>query len=242
VGPLSPAAHDRVGGPAPEPIRAVVFDCDGVLVDSERLAAPILSDALTALGLPTTPAEVDRDFKGRSWEDGLDVIRARRGGAEPWPELRERYRAALFAAFDAELKPIPGVTQALDALEAASVSCCVASSGDHERIRRGLRAAGLLDRFHDAAIFSAEDVARGKPAPDLFLHAAVRSGFDPATTVVVEDSPAGVQAGVAAGMRVLGYADAAGAPALREAGAAATFADMARLSALLGLAPAREKA
>lgn len=220
---------------------AVVFDCDGVLVDSEVLAAPILARVLTELGLPTTAQDVDRDFKGRSWEHGLTVIRARRGGAEPWPELRERYRAELFAAFDAELRAIAGVADALDVLDAAGVPRCVASSGDHERIRRGLSAAGLLDRFPDDAIFSVDDVRYGKPAPDLFLHAAARMGFEPATTVVVEDSPAGVQAGVAAGMRVLGYAPpGADGQALADVGAE-PFREMGRLPVLLGLRP-REKA
>lgn len=214
--------------------RAVIFDCDGVLVDSERLAAPILAETLTDLGLPTTAADVDRDFKGRSWEHGLGVIRARRGGAEPWPELRERYRAALFAAFDAELRAVAGIAEALDALDAAGIPSCVASSGDHERIRRGLRGAGLLDRFPDGAIFSVEDVARGKPAPDLFLHAATRMGFAPATTVVVEDSEAGVQAGVAAGMRVLGYAPPGSDATLLQAAGAEPFSDMRELPALLG--------
>ncbi len=218
--------------------RAVVFDCDGVLVDSETLAGPILAELLTELGLPTTPADVDRDFKGRSWEHGLEVIRARRGGEEPWPELRERYRAVLFAAFDARLKPIPGIVAALDALDAADMPYCVASSGDHERIRRGLRAGGLLDRFPDAAIFSVEDVAHGKPAPDLFLHAAAQMGFEPSTTAVVEDSVAGCQAGVAAGMRVLGYADDTDAEALRATGAE-PFETMERLPALVGAARGR---
>ena len=208
-----------------------------MLVDSERLAAPILAEVLTDLGLATTADDVDRDFKGRSWESGLDVIRARRGGAEPWPELRERYRATLFAVFDDQLEPIPGIAGALDALDAAGVPFCVASSGDHERIRRGLRAGGLLDRFADEAIFSFEDVEHGKPAPDLFLHAAQRMGFDPVTTAVVEDSPAGVQAGVAAGMRVYGYvADDADAAALRTQGAE-PFHDMAQLPIVLGIRP-----
>jgi HAD superfamily hydrolase (TIGR01509 family) len=212
---------------------AVIFDCDGVLVDSEVLAAPILAETLTQLGLPTTAQDVDRDFKGRSWEHGLDVIRARRGGAEPWPELRERYRAALFAAFDERLQAVSGVVEALDALDAAGVPRCVASSGDRERIRRGLSAAGLVVRFPDATIFSADDVARGKPAPDLFLHAAEQMGFVPATTAVVEDSPAGVQAGVAAGMRVLGFVPDGGDPApLRDAGAE-PFGEMARLAFIL---------
>lgn len=221
--------------PANRP-QLVIFDCDGVLVDSEVLAAPILARLLTELGLPTTAADVDRDFKGRSWEHGLEVIRTRRGGAEPWPELRDRYRAALFAAFDAELGAIPGIETALDALDAAGIPRCVASSGDHERIRCGLRGAGLLGRFPGEAIFSVDDVARGKPHPDLFLHAAARMGFAPATTVVVEDSVAGVRAGVAAGMRVLGFSAGAGAAeeALREAGAE-PLADMAALPSALGL-------
>lgn len=218
---------------------AVIFDCDGVLVDSETIAAPILAELLTELGLPTTAPEIDRDFKGRSWEHGLEVIRARRDGAEPWPQLREIYRERLFDAFDRRLQPIPGIPQALDALDAAGVPRCVASSGDHERIRRGLRAAGLLGRFPDAGIFSVEDVAHGKPAPDLFLHAAAAMGFAPATTVVVEDSPAGVQAGVAAGMRVLGYAHDTAADALRAAGAE-PFGAMAELPALLGVSAPRQ--
>jgi len=223
-------------------VTAVIFDCDGVLVDSERLAAPILAEVLTRLGLPTTADDVDRDFKGRSWEHGLEVIRARRDGAAPWPELRERYRSRLFAAFDAELEPIAGIAAALDALDAAGVPRCVASSGDHERIRRGLRGAGLLDRFPDGTIFSVEDVARGKPAPDLFLHAAARMGFAPATTVVVEDSVAGVRAGVAAGMRVLGYAPLAGdSDALRAVGGE-PFSDMAGLPGLLAVRAAGQKA
>ncbi|MGN6189200.1 MAG: HAD family hydrolase, partial [Conexibacter sp.] len=170
MGPLS-------GAPAAaRPTRAVIFDCDGVLVDSERIAAPILARLLTDRGLPTTPADVDRDFKGRSWEHGLDVIRARRNGAEPWPELRERYRAALFAAFDSELRAIAGIADALDALDAAGIPYCVASSGDHERIRRGLRGAGRRDPIPHPAILSADHVAPRKPAPDQILHPAERQG------------------------------------------------------------------
>lgn len=208
-----------------------------MLVDSERLAGPILAGVLTDLGLPTTADDVDRDFKGRSWEHGLEVIRARRDGAEPWPELRERYRATLFAAFDGQLEPIAGIAAALDALDAAGIPFCVASSGDHERIRHGLRAGGLLGRFPDETIFSVEDVEHGKPAPDLFLHAAQRMGFDPATTAVVEDSPAGVQAGVAAGMRVLGYAPTQADASVLRAEGAEPFQDMARLPIILGVRP-----
>jgi len=209
-----------------------------VLVDSERIAAPVLAELLTELGLPTTAEDIDREFKGRSWDYELATIRAWRGGAEPWPDLRERYHAALFAAFDARLRPIAGVAAVLDALDAAGVPRCLASGSDHERIRRSLRAAGLLDRFPDPTIFSAEDVAHGKPAPDLFLHATEQMGFDRTSTVVVEDSPTGVRAGVAAGMRVLGY----GGPELSAAGAATIFGNMAALPGLLGVSASREKA
>ena len=218
--------------------KAVIFDCDGVLVDSERLAAPILAETLTDLGLPTSAADVDRDFKGRSWEHGLGVIRARRGGEEPWPELRERYRTALFAAFHARLQPIAGVMEALDALDDAGIPRCVASSGDHERIRRGLRAAGLLGRFPEGAIFSVDDVANGKPAPDLFLHAAARMGVAPARALAIEDSVTGVTAARAAGMTVFGFAGGGHCgprhdERLRAAGAALVFTDMAELPGLV---------
>jgi HAD superfamily hydrolase (TIGR01509 family) len=221
--PVPPAATPRVA--------AVIFDCDGVLVDSERLAGPILAELLTELGLPTTQGDVDRDFKGRSWEHGLAMIGERLGRA-PWPDLRERYRERLFAAFETRLQPIAGIADVLDALDAAGLPRCVASSGDHERIRRGLRGAGLLDRFPEDEIFSADDVVHGKPAPDLFLHAAAQMGFDPASTVVIEDSPAGAEAGRAAGMAVLGYAGQTPAGELRAAGAR-TFSSMAELPALL---------
>lgn len=209
-------------------LTAVIFDCDGVLVDSEPVANAILAEVLTEIGLPTTAEESVRDFMGRSWAHAVAVA-TERLGAPPPPELRERYRERLFASYDAGLPQVPGVAEALDAI---ALPRCVASSGSHERIRYGLRAAGLLDRFEDAAIFSADDVAHGKPAPDLFLRAAARMGFNPATTAVVEDSPAGVEAGRAAGMTVFGYVERTPAAALEAAGATA-FAAMAELPGLL---------
>lgn len=213
-------------------MRSIIFDCDGVLVDSEPIANRVLAEGLTAIGLPTTTEESVRDFMGRSWEHMLEVVRERLG-SEPPQALRDDYRAALFAAYAAgDVPAVDGTAEALDGLDAAGVPYCVASSGDHERIRAGLRAAGLSDRFDDRRIFSADDVGRGKPWPDLFLHAAAQMGFEPATTVVVEDSPAGVRAGRAAGMRVLGYSARTPAQALRDEGAE-TFAEMAALPRLL---------
>jgi HAD superfamily hydrolase (TIGR01509 family) len=214
---------------AAPPIAAVIFDCDGVLVDSEPLGNAILAETLTELGLPTTPAESMREFMGRRFTCVEESVARRLGRPAP-PELRARYYERLFAAIERDgLAAIPGVAEALDAI---ALPRCVASSGPHEKIRRTLRATGLHDRFPEGGIFSGQDVARGKPAPDLFLHAAQQMGFDPATTVVVEDSVAGVLAGRAAGMTVLGYAADTPPDALASVGAR-TFASMAELPALL---------
>jgi HAD superfamily hydrolase (TIGR01509 family) len=200
-------------------VSAVIFDCDGVLVDSEPAANRILAEELTRIGVPTTTEDSVRDYMGRSWGHMVEVVTGRLG--EPPPaSLAQAYRERLFAAYAArEVPAVPGIAAALDGLDARGVPYCVASSGDHQRIRNGLATAGLSDRFDDARIFSADDVGRGKPWPDLFLHAAERMGFDPASTTVVEDSPAGVQAGRAAGMAVLGYAARTPAELLSGAGA-----------------------
>jgi HAD superfamily hydrolase (TIGR01509 family) len=219
-----------VSSPPQLPLAAVIFDSDGVLVDSEPVANAILAQTLTELGLPTTTEESMREFMGRSFAHAEEVV-ARQTGRPAPPQLRERYYARLYQAFERDgLAPVPGIHQALDAV---ALPCCVASSGPHEKIRRALRAAGLLDRFPDEAIFSAQDVAHGKPAPDLFLHAAQQMGFVPAATAVVEDSPAGVEAGRAAGMTVLGYAGRTPAQLLRAAGASAVFTQMGELPDLL---------
>ncbi len=211
-------------------LAAVIFDSDGVLVDSEPLGNATLAQLLTEIGLPTSTEESMRDFMGRRFTYIEEVVAQRLGRPAP-PQLRETYYARLFAAIDEGAAPaVPGVAQALDAI---ALPRCVASSGPHEKIRRALRAAGLLDRFPDEAIFSGQDVANGKPAPDLFLHAAAAMGFDPATTAVIEDSPAGVQAGRAAGMVVLGYAGRTPPALLRSAGATTVFAKMGELPDLL---------
>lgn len=213
-------------------VAAVVFDCDGVLVDSEPAANRILAEELTRIGVPTTTEDSVRDYMGRSWGHMVAQV-TERLGAPPPEALAAAYRDRLFAAYAAgEVAAVPGIAEALDGLDALRIPYCVASSGDHERIRNGLRAAGIADRFDDARIFSADDVGRGKPSPDLFLHAAERMGFDPATTVVVEDSLAGVQAGRAAGMEVLGYSARTPARLLRDAGAR-TFDEMSQLPRLL---------
>jgi HAD superfamily hydrolase (TIGR01509 family) len=182
-------------------ISLVIFDCDGVLVDTERIAVRIDVIVLAELGWPMTEAEVVERFMGRSDEEMTADIEAHLGRRLPasWEEpFRHLYRQA----FEAELEPVAGVVEALDAI---AIPTCVASSGTHEKIQFTLGLTGLYERFA-GRIFSVSDVARGKPAPDLFLHAAARMGVPPAQCAVVEDSRYGVEAARAAGMRVFGYA------------------------------------
>ena len=209
-------------------MRGVIFDCDGVLVDTEAVGNRVLAELLTGAGLPTTTEESMRTYMGRSWASGIAIATEKLGRPLP-DDLRERYDRAVREAWQAELEPIPGIVAALDAID---LPACVASSGDHDRMRFTLGLTGLYDRFA-GRIFSATEVERGKPAPDLFLHAAARMGFDPARTTVVEDTVPGVEAGRSAGMRVLGFARFTAAADLEAAGAE-VFDDMALLPMLLG--------
>jgi HAD superfamily hydrolase (TIGR01509 family) len=206
----------------------VIFDCDGVLVDSERIAVRIDAVVLARLGWKLTEPEIVERFVGRS--EAYMVSEIERAIGRPleagWDdEFVPLYRKAL----EAELEPVDGIVEALDAI---STPTCVASSSSHERLRFTLGLTGLLDRF-DGRIFSAADVANGKPAPDLFLHAAAALGADPARCAVVEDSVYGVEAARAAGMRAFGYAGGL-TPAERPAGPRTTvFGDMRELPGLL---------
>jgi HAD superfamily hydrolase (TIGR01509 family) len=209
----------------------VIFDNDGVLVDSEPISNRILSDYLTELGHPTTYEDSIRDFLGAAMHRVHDVVQERSGQSLP-AGFNEAYHARVFAAFERELQPVDGVGPVLEELAADGVPYCVASSGTHQRIRVALRKTGLYDRFGEQTIFSAQDVGRGKPAPDLFLHAARTMGVAPERCAVVEDSPLGVQAARAAGMDVFGFT--ATTPAAGLAGATALFDRMPALLDLLG--------
>jgi len=208
----------------------VIFDNDGVLVDSEPLSNTILAGYLTELGHPTTYEDSLRDYMGAALHRVHDVVRERSGQELP-AEFDATYQGRVFAAFERELQPVEGVDVVLEKLAADGVPYCLASSGSHERIRVALRTTGLYARFGERRIFSSQDVGRGKPAPDLFLHAAATLGVAPERCVVVEDSPLGVQAARAAGMAVLGFT--AMTPADRLAGASALFGSMAELPDLL---------
>jgi HAD superfamily hydrolase (TIGR01509 family) len=205
----------------------VIFDCDGVLVDTELISNTVLAGLLTEAGLPTTLEDCMRDFRGRSIASVMSIAERRFGGLIPG-DVAGRYYAEVEAVFARGLEPVPGVVAALDRI---SLPSCVASSGPHHKMAVTLRTTGLWERF-EGRIFSATEVANGKPAPDLFLHAAARMGFDPASTAVVEDSVPGVEAAVAAGMRALAFARHSGAAELAAAGGE-PFEDMADLPALL---------
>lgn len=208
--------------------RLVIFDCDGVLVDSEPIAIRIDIEMLAELGVTMSPDEVIERFVGRSPEVILADVEAQLGGRVPDGWL-ERGDARLRAAFEAELTPVPGIEQALDAID---VSTCVASSSGHEFLRLKLELTGLYGRFV-GNIFSATEVANGKPAPDLFLHAARQMGAEPSDCVVVEDSRYGVQAARAAGMDVFGYAGGVTPPHVLEGPRTVVFDDMHTLPQLL---------
>ncbi|MEU0650595.1 MULTISPECIES: HAD family hydrolase [Streptomyces phaeochromogenes group] len=208
----------------------VIFDNDGVLVDSEPISNTLLAAYLTELGHPTSYEESLRDYMGAAMHRVHDIVEERTGERLP-ADFDDVFHARVFAAFERELEPVAGAVEVLEKLAADGVPYCVASSGSHERIRVGHRKTGLDRWFDDGRIFSSQDVGRGKPAPDLFLHAAERMGVPPEKCLVVEDSPLGVRAAVAAGMDVYGFT--AMTPAERLAGADRLFGDMGELIGLL---------
>ncbi|MFI5959449.1 HAD family hydrolase [Cryptosporangium sp. NPDC051539] len=199
----------------------VIFDCDGVLVDSERLIQEVDLELIRGLGWPITRAEIFAEHLGRSEDAVVANIERRLGHPVPDTFLREK-AAAYEAVLRERLVAVPGVAEAIVLLREGGMGLCVASSAGHARIRLSLRLTGLQTLFAEEHLFSAEDVVRGKPAPDLFLYAAACLAATPQACVVVEDSPAGVEAARAAGMRVIGYCALTPAELLHEADALVT--------------------
>lgn len=215
-------------GVQPGPITLVIFDCDGVLIDSERLAVRVDAELLTELGWPLSEAEVFAMFGGRSQADMFAEVAVKLGKALPpgWQSIFERrYREA----FTAELAPIDGIVEALDAI---TCKTCVASSSTPEQLRLKLTLTNLYEHFR-GRIFSSSDVENGKPAPDLFLHAAREMGVPPAECVVVEDSQYGVQAARSAGMRCFAFSGGLATMEQLEGPGTTTFADMHQLPHLI---------
>ena len=211
----------------------VIFDCDGVLVDSEVISCRAHAETLTRHGYPITSDQVFDRFLGRSMRKTTLEIEAELG--RPLPEdFHTQVYAEIFRLFAASLEATPHIEQTLATI---TTPMCVASSGPPEKISTSLNHVGLYDRFAPH-IFSAVQVSNGKPAPDLFLFAAEQMRTPPARCLVIEDSVAGVTGALAAGMLVFGYHGGSHcrpdtADTLRAAGAAATFDDMRQLPDLM---------
>jgi HAD superfamily hydrolase (TIGR01509 family) len=188
----------------------VIFDCDGVLVDSEPIANAVFAEHLGRIGIALTLEQTMARFMGRSLKSCMEDVAAElRHKKLPEPanfpgDFLNAMQIDTFAALQTQLQPVLGVAAAIDAIEAQGIATCIASSGDHAKMKITLGQTGLLNRF-GSRIYSATQVAKGKPAPDLFLFAAAQMGFAASQCVVVEDSPFGVEAAVAAGMRAMAY-------------------------------------
>jgi HAD superfamily hydrolase (TIGR01509 family) len=208
----------------------IIFDCDGVLVDSERVANEVFAQVLDEVcGLKFSLDDMFDTFVGHSRAQCLQKIEAMIGEPPP-PELDLRYQRDIDDALKKTVQAIDGIKAVLETL---SLPCCVASSGSHDKMKMTLGKTNLM-RFFEGNIFSTSDVELGKPYPDIYLHAARSMGvFDPARCAVVEDSPIGVTGAVAAGMRVFGFAELMPAHRLHKAGAHHVFDRMHDLPDLI---------
>ncbi|AHG65350.1 HAD family hydrolase [Advenella mimigardefordensis] len=211
----------------PSSLDLIIFDCDGVIVDSELLSTRASAAALAEFGLDLTEQQVASLFLGLTLEDGLQRIRQQYQRELP-PAFAARKMQLTEQLFRQELTPVQGLVALLQQL---TTPYCVASNSAHQRLRFSFEATGL-SRYFAGRIYSAEDVAQGKPAPDLFLHAARQQHAEPQRCLVIDDSTSGVRAAVAAGIPVIGFVGASHAyPALadqlREAGATWVMPDYA---------------
>jgi HAD superfamily hydrolase (TIGR01509 family) len=206
----------------------VIFDCDGVLVDSEPIAIRIDAQIFAEFGLSMSEEEFIDRFVGRSPSVTWGALEQHVGHPLP-DDLPARAQAMFNEAYERELEPIDGIVQALGQITSRT---CVASSSEPDRLEYKLKRTGLYDRFA-GRIFSASEVEHGKPAPDLFLHAARQMGVSPAECAVVEDSQYGVQAARAAGMAAFGYAGSVTPARMLEGPGTTVFDDMRELPRLL---------
>ena len=211
---------------------AVIFDCDGVIVDSEYPTFLLLAREFADYGLHLTPDQIARDFTGGTMAGVADLARAK--GADLPSDWVHAFYEKLYAHLALGTALVPGILGVLDRLDACAIPYAVGSNGSDRKMQVTLgQYPGLIQRFH-GRLFSGQTLGKPKPAPDLYLHAAAALGEDPAKCVVVEDSPTGARAARAAGMRCMGYALAGHEDGLRAAGAV-IFTDMADLPSLLGL-------
>lgn len=219
----------------------VIFDCDGVLVDSEIISAQVSSDCLQEIGVTLGADYILETYRGKSVADCIRMITEELSRLESWKDYSDAEKAEQGAQFwrhvqlqtlvvcEQQLEPVKGVMPVLDYLRDHNIPFCVASNGKHEKMRMTLAKTGIIS-YVQGRVFSFEDVTRGKPAPDLFLHAAKTLNVPAEQAIVVEDSLTGIQAAVAAGMRPLGYcppnhdgSDNTLLPAMRALGAEVFF-------------------
>ncbi|HEY8608575.1 MAG TPA: HAD family hydrolase [Noviherbaspirillum sp.] len=208
----------------------VAFDCDGVLVDSELATCKVLAAMLCELGWNITLQETYSAFVGRLVRDEIPMIEQRIGRPAP-PDFYQQFVARRNAALAQGVAPVRNVAAAVERLHAAGMKFCVASGADRPKMELTLGKTGLRPWF-EGRMFSGMEVARTKPAPDVYLQAAQVMGVAPERCLVVEDTPTGITAARAAGMTVYGYAELMDAQLLLEAGAERVFDDMAQLPAL----------
>ncbi|KRC78587.1 HAD family hydrolase [Achromobacter sp. Root83] len=218
------------------PFDAVLFDCDGVLVDSEPITSRVLTEMLNELGWGITHAETMDIFTGKAVKDELPLIQARTG-ATITPDWFDQFRQRRNEALDRDLREIPGAPDAVRALHASlDGRIAVASGADRRKVELQLTKVGIADCF-DGRVFSGHEMPRSKPFPDVYLAAAKALGVDPKRCAIVEDTVTGATAGVAAGATVFGYSPDAnghsGAQALRSVGVSQVFTDMRQLPSLL---------
>ncbi|MEL6499142.1 MAG: HAD-IA family hydrolase [Planctomycetota bacterium] len=214
----------------------VIFDCDGVLVDTEPTTNRLIAEVITEAGWPVSAEDSIRMFKGRDLNEIVKDVEAKVG--RPLPDLLDEYRRRMYAAFDSGIEPIEGAIDLLDRLDALGAPRrCVASNGPPKKMHASLSACGLLGRFDDGGtprLFSAYDINAWKPDPALFLHAAEVMGVPPNRCVVIEDSVSGVEAARRAGMPVIALAGLTDAVTLGDAGASVVISALRELTARLG--------
>lgn len=209
----------------------IIFDCDGVLVDSESISSRVLAEELRRIGLELENDDALKLFKGGTLKEAFSYASKKLNKPVDEAELEKIYRKRCKEEFESSLVPIANITTALKQIP---FDKCVASNGPGFKIKSNLQICGLLPFFSSNSIFSAYDIKRWKPAPDLFLYAAKSMGYEPEDCIVVEDSDHGVEAAVAAGMKVFGYSEDGSCTSLFNKMGGVAFSDMSLLPDLLG--------
>ena len=215
--------------------KCIIFDSDGVLVDSETLSAKVFREMAMELGFELDMESAVEQFAGTSMKENLQFIR--NNIQDPMPdEFEKKFRSRTYEVFKKELKAVPGIHQLISKLK---LPFCVASSGPPEKIRLNLGLVGLLELF-EGRIYSSYDIGKWKPDPGIFLHAAREMGYVPEECLVIEDSAAGIRAAITGGFMVFALARRNRKEHFQQLGAV-TFEDMKELEKLLGLVEEQDK-